>query len=53
MNAHYLSDVVFGAALGSAIGWGTAHFHKKIHPNLFVAPMLGENAQGLTVGGNF
>ncbi len=52
MNAHYLSDVVFGAALGSAIGWGTAHFHKLKHPNLFVAPMVGET-KGLSVGGAF
>ena len=27
-NAHYFSDVIFGAALGSAIGWGTARFHQ-------------------------
>lgn len=41
-NVHYLSDVVFGAALGSAIGWGTARFHKKENTNLFIMPVAGK-----------
>lgn len=45
-NAHNLSDVVFGAALGSAIGWGTARFHKKEFPRFFVTPVVS-NAQGV------
>ncbi|PIR19845.1 MAG: hypothetical protein COV45_09340 [Deltaproteobacteria bacterium CG11_big_fil_rev_8_21_14_0_20_47_16] len=53
MNAHYLSDVVFGAALGSAIGWGTAHYHKLIHKNLFVMPMMGGNSTGVNISGTF
>lgn len=30
-RAHYLSDVIFGAAWGTAVGWGTARFHKKLY----------------------
>lgn len=52
MNEHYISDLVFGAALGSAIGWGTAHFHKSKNPNLFVTPTLGES-KGLGIVYNF
>ena len=48
MNEHFLSDVVFGAAMGSAIGWGTAHFHKLKNPNLFIAPSLAQS-KGLNV----
>jgi|GEM_PF-1611807 len=38
-NAHYLSDVAFGAAWGAAIGWGTAWFHKKSIKRLTISPM--------------
>jgi membrane-associated phospholipid phosphatase len=40
MNAHFISDVAFGAALGSAIGWGTAHFHLQRNPNFAILPMV-------------
>jgi len=52
MNAHYLSDVVFGAALGSAIGWGTAHYHKLNHKDLFISPMMGSGTD-INVAGAF
>lgn len=29
-NSHYLSDVIFGAAWGAALGWGTARYHSKL-----------------------
>ena len=51
-NAHYLSDVVFGAALGSAIGWGTSHFHKLENPKLFFIPSVAGGA-GFSVAGRF
>ncbi|MDO8527678.1 MAG: phosphatase PAP2 family protein [Deltaproteobacteria bacterium] len=51
-NDHFLSDLVFGAALGSAIGWGTAHFHKMKNPNLYVLPMIGAS-KGLSFVYNF
>lgn len=38
-NAHNISDVVFGACLGTAIGLGTAHFHKKTTPLLTILPL--------------
>ena len=37
---HFLTDVVFGAVLGSVIGIGTAKFHKKEHPNFFLTPKV-------------
>ncbi|EKD41837.1 MAG: Phosphoesterase PA-phosphatase related protein [uncultured bacterium] len=45
---HHVSDVVFGAALGSAIGWGTAHFHKHENQHLFFVPSVGQTS-GLTM----
>ncbi len=51
-NVHHVSDVVFGAALGAAIGWGTSHFHKKEDRHLFLAPMVG-SAKGVSLYTNF
>lgn len=45
-NEHHVSDVVFGAALGSAIGWGTTRFHKSENPKWALAPLSGE-AKGI------
>ncbi|PIU58222.1 MAG: hypothetical protein COS89_01505 [Deltaproteobacteria bacterium CG07_land_8_20_14_0_80_38_7] len=39
-DVHYVSDVVFGAAWGAAIGWGTAWFHKKAFENISIYPMM-------------
>lgn len=52
-NAHNLSDLVFGAALGSAVGWGTAHFHKKGDTNLLVLPMINNGVGGILVSSIF
>jgi membrane-associated phospholipid phosphatase len=41
MNVHHLSDLAFGAALGSAFGFGTALFHKHLPKKVRVAPMAG------------
>jgi len=51
-DAHYLSDAAFGAALGSAIGWGVAKFHKPGDRLLFVTPTFGE-INGLSVACRF
>ncbi len=51
-HEHFASDVLFGAALGSAIGWGTAMFHEKKDPALFVAPMIGAS-NGVMLSCNF
>ena len=40
-HAHFLSDVVMGAVLGSAIGVGTARFLRKDHPNMFISAGVG------------
>lgn len=46
-HAHFLSDVVMGAVIGSAIGVGTARFLKKDHPNLFFS--AGVNREQATL----
>ena len=51
-HEHFASDVLFGAALGSAIGWGTAVFHEKKDPALFVTPMAGA-VNGVMISYNF
>lgn len=39
-DSHYFTDVLFGAVLGSTIGYGTAHFHQRDRPLLFtILPM--------------
>lgn len=40
-QVHFLSDVVMGAVIGSAIGVGTARFLKKDHPNIFINAGVG------------
>ncbi len=51
-NKHYLSDVVFGAALGSAIGLGTAVFHRDERQRVRILPMAG-NTNGLLLSVTF
>jgi membrane-associated phospholipid phosphatase len=42
MNVHSLSDLLFGAALGSAFGFGTAYFHKHDKGIVRIVPIVGE-----------
>ena len=50
-RSHYLSDVIFGAAWGAAIGWGTATFHKKLEEkHLTIVPSPGP---GLSIAYSF
>lgn len=51
-NRHFLSDVVFGAALGSCIGWGTSRFHKKESTRLMISPIL-DNTRGIMLSYKF
>jgi len=41
MNVHHLSDLAFGAAMGSAFGFGTALFHQREYKRLHIVPMAG------------
>ncbi len=45
-NVHNVSDVVFGAAWGAAIGWGSAWFHQKRFENIALIPTMN-NGPGL------
>ena len=42
-NKHVASDTLAGAILGTAIGLGTAKFHKKKKSDLFVVPSVVES----------
>ena len=50
-NDHYLSDVIGGAALGLAWGWGVAHFHKT-HAAWHLFPWSG-GGTGVEVARDF
>lgn len=49
---HHLTDVVFGAVLGSSIGWGTSLFHKKETTNLLISPIF-DQTRGIMVSYKF
>jgi len=44
---HFLTDVLVGAVLGTAIGLGTASFHKKEYRGFVITPMVTKNGTGL------
>jgi membrane-associated phospholipid phosphatase len=46
-NRHYLSDVVFGAAVGTAVGWTVVGRHGRT--NYALVPAIGPRAVTLTV----
>jgi membrane-associated phospholipid phosphatase len=46
-NVHYLSDVVFGAALGTAVGWTVVGRHGK--SNFALVPSIGPHAVMFTL----
>ncbi|MFA4873845.1 MAG: phosphatase PAP2 family protein [bacterium] len=49
-NAHYLSDVVMGAVIGTAVGWGVTRFHKKERASRFtVLPMATNRTLGVSL----
>jgi membrane-associated phospholipid phosphatase len=50
---HYLSDVLVGAAIGTALGIGTSEFHKKQHTDIFILPRVSTNEQGLILYKSF
>jgi|JI10StandDraft_1071094.scaffolds.fasta_scaffold126822_3 membrane-associated phospholipid phosphatase len=41
-NYHHISDVVFGAALGSCIGLGSSLFHRNENTRLLISPILDQ-----------
>ena len=44
---HYVSDVLVGAVVGTAIGLGTSEYHKKGYPQFFILPQVSADAVGL------
>ncbi len=49
-NKHFASDTAAGALLGTLVGLGTAKFHQKEKPGIFVLPMV-ESGIGLRLVG--
>jgi len=49
-DRHYLSDVLFGAAIGITIGRTVARFH---HQRMTVLPLLGRDTRGVMVSIDF
>jgi hypothetical protein len=47
-NAHWASDVVAGAAIGTFVGHVVVHFNQN-HRNVSLQPMVGPNMQGALV----
>lgn len=43
-DVHHVSDVVFGAALGAALGWTITRFHSQ---HFALLPMLGSDLRGV------
>ena len=53
-NAHYLSDVVMGAVIGTAVGWGVTRFHKKERALRFaVLPIAMKGRLGISLSYSF
>jgi len=53
-NSHYLSDVVMGAVIGTAVGWGVTRFHKKERASRFVVlPMAMKGSLGMAISYTF
>lgn len=49
---HYLHDVVLGATIGAAYGWGTYYNYKAGRP-YFITPILLDKGAGMNVSWNF
>lgn len=48
-NKHFVSDVLFGATIGTAFALGTARFHKKENHSLFVVPQMNLDSMGISL----
>ncbi|MCB0308881.1 MAG: phosphatase PAP2 family protein, partial [Bdellovibrionales bacterium] len=46
-SKHYLTDVLFGAVLGTSIGLGVSRFHQPLGPNVSVTPYVTSRGSGL------
>lgn len=45
-NDHFPSDVIFGAAWGAALGWGTAEVHKNNDHRVALLPLTTPHTKG-------
>lgn len=48
-DKHFLSDVLMGAVIGTVVGVGTALYHKKKNPHLFLAPQITSEKAGMSL----
>ncbi len=52
VNAHWASDVLAGAALGSVVGHIVVHYNQH-HRGLTIAPLIGPHLQGVQLSWSF
>lgn len=52
-QSHYLTDVLIGAVLGSAVGYGTTSFHKHAFKKFLIVPQVSQNDSKLLFVGSF
>ena len=52
-NVHYLTDVLAGAVLGTAVGIGTSLAHKNEHADFLLLPQVSSNEIGFVFYKNF
>ncbi|MDO8644044.1 MAG: phosphatase PAP2 family protein, partial [bacterium] len=48
-NKHFLSDVLFGATVGTAFALGVNRFHKNKKRTSFLMPQMDQNSIGMEV----
>jgi membrane-associated phospholipid phosphatase len=52
-NRHYLHDVVAGATIGWAYGWGISKLDKKNKDHVYIIPLIDSQTAGLTLNKEF
>jgi len=52
-NAHFVSDAVAGAVIGTAVGKAVVHFNQQNRTGLQVHPLIGPELNGLSVAFRF
>ncbi|HXO29147.1 MAG TPA: phosphatase PAP2 family protein [Thermoanaerobaculia bacterium] len=48
-DAHWASDVVAGALIGTTVGRAVVHLNRRLRARVSVAPLIAPGAQGLTI----
>jgi membrane-associated phospholipid phosphatase len=52
-NAHFASDVLAGAIIGTVVGRAVVHINQRLRARISAAPLLGPNERGLVLATAF